>query len=449
MPEVSAFEKAHPLKTKKYKRWPLMAIALVIALASCATAAPEANGPSTQIPVTVFAPPFVAALAVTPSPLATAPSATNPPPTPVPVTDPPTLASPIQNVEVAAASPVVLATPSQPEARPLADANYVNVRSAPSTQASVVARVLAGGFARIVGRNADGDWYAVEYAAAAIGYVKTSAAIITGDTAQLPIMEAAKSPSVAAAASEPQQMQVAAAPVAPAAPSASGCPTTSGNAYDLIPRDGAPADRPDKLHGDLNLALRSYGAAAEPPGLVPYNGATDPDAPQFSGLFVSSRMGTPATSYRVNLWRFESDACGGATHGCRGPVDSAWPVTLLGLAASPGEAIAIPSRNPAIYTNANAMVLFADDRRITLGYTRQDTIASGYAVYIENVCVDPNLLALYRTQVGADGYRASDRLPGLRNGQILGTAGGNEIIVGVRDNASWLDPRSRKDWWQR
>ena len=449
MPEVSAFEKAHPLKTKKSLRLPALVMVLVMAMMSCATAAPDASGPPTAIPVTVFAPPFVAALAVTSTPLATAPSATNPPPTPVPVTDPPTVASPIQNVEVAAAAPVVLAIPSQPEARPLANANYVNVRSAPSTQASVVARVLAGGFARIVGRNAEGDWYAVEYAAAAIGYVKTSAAIITGDTAQLPIMETAKSPSVAAAASEPQQMQVAAAPVAPAAPSASGCPTTSGNAYDLIPRDGAPADRPDKLHGDLNLALRSYGAAAEPPGLVPYNGATDPDAPQFSGLFVSSRMGTPATSYRVNLWRFESDACGGATHGCRGPVDSAWPVTLLGLAASPGEAIAIPSRNPAIYSSANAMVLFADDQRITLGYTRQDTIASGYAVYIENVCVDPNLLTLYRAQIGADGYRASDRLPGLRNGQPLGTAGGNEIIVGVRDNASWLDPRSRKDWWQR
>lgn len=351
---------------------------------------------------------------------------------------------PAAALQVAAAAP---ASPSQPEARPLADANYVNVRSAPSTQADVVARVRSGGFARIVGRTPVGDWYAVEYATGIIGYVKASAAIIAGDVSQLPVMEAGKTQNAAAA---PPALAMAAAPAvaAPAAvPSSSGCPITSANAYDLVPRDSAPADRPDQQHGDLNLALRGYGPASEPPSLVQYNGGTDPDAPQLSGLF--GRMGTPIAAYRVNIWRFESSACGGATHGCRGPVDNAWPVTLLGLATSPGESIAIPSRNAAIYSNAQAMVLFADERRITLGYTRQDTIASGYAVYLDNVCVDPNLLALYRAQVGGDGYRSSGSLPGLRNGQPLGTAAGGEIIVGLRDNASWMDPRSRKDWWQR
>jgi hypothetical protein len=58
--------------------------------------------------------------------------------------------------------------------------------------------------------------------------------------------------------------------------------------------------------------------------------------------------------------------------------------------------------------------------------------------------VDPNLLALYR-QADAAG-RAS--LPALRNGQPLGTASGGQVLVAIRDCGSFLDPRSRKDWWQ-
>ena len=447
MPDLIAPEKTPSLNKRKVVRLPGLVLAVAIALASCATVAPEATAPPTKIPVTVYAPPIVAALAEV------AATATNPPATPTSAVAPtPWVDLPIATDTPSIQQDIVPATPSQPEARPLADANYVNVRSAPNTQASVVARVLTGGFARVVGRIAAGDWYAVEYATGAIGYVKASAAIIAGDVSQLPAMDSAKSVSVAVAPAISVAVAPAIAPApapapASAAVSPSGCPTTSGNTYELIPRDSPPADRPDKLHGDLNLALRGYATTSESSGLASYNGATDSDAPQFSGLF--GRMGTPTMAYRVNIWRFESDQCGGAAHGCRGSVDNTWPVTLLGLAASPGEVIAIPSRNAPIYTNAQAMVLFADDRRITVGYTRQDTIASGYAVYIENVCVDPNLLALYRAQVGPDGYRSSGALPSLRNGQSLGTAAGGEVIVGIRDSASWLDPRSRKDWWQR
>jgi hypothetical protein len=70
-------------------------------------------------------------------------------------------------------------------------------------------------------------------------------------------------------------------------------------------------------------------------------------------------------------------------------------------------------------------------------------------VYLENVCVDPNLLALYRAQNNADGWRSSTMLPALRNGQPLGRALGNEIGVAIRDRASFMDPRTRGDWWLR
>ena len=159
--------------------------------------------------------------------------------------------------------------------------------------------------------------------------------------------------------------------------------------------------------------------------------STDSNAPQFSGMFQPNRMATVQSTYRVNLWVFESDKCNGAPNGCRGSAISDWPATMIGLATTPGEAIAIPSRAPEIGGGYQAMVLYADTTRITLNYTRQDNISYGYVVYIENVCVDPNLLALYRAQNDASGWRSSNSLPGLRNGQPLGTAAGGEVRVAI------------------
>ncbi len=94
------------------------------------------------------------------------------------------------------------------------------------------------------------------------------------------------------------------------------------------------------------------------------------------------------------------------------------------------------------------MVLYAEEQRLTLGYTRQDTVAGGYAVHIENICVDPTLLALYRSRVTPQGWRLSPpMLPALRNNQALGIALSNEIQVAIRDRGAFMDPRSRKDWW--
>ena len=454
----------------------------VLLLAGCATAAPEPTPfrPAVQL--------FVPATPTVPSPTATPLLVRSPTPADaiaqpadaasvalsavaveVPVAEPSAPPSPVAMIAVVA-EPTPLPAPTQPEARPKAGLEWVNVRRRPGLNAEIVAKMLAGGFVRVVGRNAAGDWFAVQYDESdtnTLGYVSLEVADVVGDVAQLPVMEPVAEPTLtpipieipapgaqlakvdSGGAGDASVASVAAAPPAAVYSSLAGCPTSSGNSYELVPREGGPADRPDRQHGDLNLALRSYGRAAESAGLVDYNGPTDGQAPQLSGLFIPSRFGAPTNTYRVNIWRFESGSCGGEPHGCRGPVDDKWPVTLMGLAASAGEPIAMPSRDPIIYPNAQALVLFADETRITLGYTRQDTIAYGYAVYIENVCVDPILLALYRAQVGGDGYRVTNQLPGLRNGQVLGTAVGGEIIVGVRDTASWLDPRSRKDWWQR
>jgi hypothetical protein len=229
----------------------------------------------------------------------------------------------------------------------------------------------------------------------------------------------------------------------------SQCPASSSANFDLLPIAGPTTDHPDHLHGDFNLAQRGYAVVPESLELVSFDGAADPDAPQLSGLFQPNRTPAIRSVYRVNDWLWDAGRCDGRIHGCPGSLIDDWEVTLVGLAATPGEAITIPERNAQIFSGGyKVLVLYAGERQITLGYTRRDTVAAGYVVHILGVCVDPNLLALYRTQNDAGGWRSTGRLPALRNDQILGTALGGEIKVSIRDNGSFMDPRSSKDWWR-
>ena len=173
--------------------------------------------------------------------------------------------------------------------------------------------------------------------------------------------------------------------------------------------------------------------------LVDINGPADGDPPLLAGIFGDGRLPGFISAAQVYDWNWGCDA-----HGCRGDLLTERAVTLLGLATYPGEALAVPQRGAEIYGGGyKALVLYADDERVTLGFTREDSVANGYAVHLEGLCVDPNLLALYR-QRNAEG-RGS--LPGLHSGEVLGTALGG-LLVAVRDRGVFLDPRSRKDWWR-
>jgi hypothetical protein len=218
------------------------------------------------------------------------------------------------------------------------------------------------------------------------------------------------------------------------------CPTTSAAQYSRIPVPLFP-DRPAERHADLNLALRGYDPTAAYVGLVDYGGATDSDAPQMPGLFANRRVPAFTSTYQVHEWQWVG--CG--PDGCRAGVITNPPVTLLGMATIPGEPIRIPSRNSEIYGGGyKAVVLYAEARRITLKYTREDNVIYGYTVHIENICVDPNLLALYQTA----NNQGRGNLPALHNDEALGVGTDTEMRVAIRDNGQFMDPRSRKDWWQ-
>lgn len=220
------------------------------------------------------------------------------------------------------------------------------------------------------------------------------------------------------------------------APTPSPSPTPTA-VFDAIPVEGDPTDRPAIEHPDLNLSIRSHIVTSATLALVDNDGPTDPNAPQLDGLFQPTRLPTFAATYQVYDWDW---ACG-----CRGDALTMPPVTLLALATTPGEAIHIPTRGPQIYAGGyKAMVLYADLNRITLGFTRNDTAAVGYIVHLEDVVVDGALLALYEEKNEA----GRSELPALRNNEPFATALGTEIRIAIRDTGTFMEPRSRKDWWK-
>ena len=219
-------------------------------------------------------------------------------------------------------------------------------------------------------------------------------------------------------------------------PTPTPTPTT---VFAIIPVLEPPIDRPAATNPDLNLAIRGYVPITAPLALIDVGGDTDPHAPQLAAIFDPPRLPTFRAAHQVYDWNW---ACG--VDGCRGQPISAPTVTLVAVATTPGEALTIPSRIPEIYGGGfRALVLYAEATRLTLAYTRQDTPAVGYLVHLEGVAVDSALVALYTAQ------NASGRahLPALHNNEQIGVAATDTILIAIRDTGSFMDPRSRKDWW--
>ncbi|MER3399240.1 MAG: hypothetical protein C4316_12080 [Chloroflexota bacterium] len=217
------------------------------------------------------------------------------------------------------------------------------------------------------------------------------------------------------------------------------CDPISGQQYEAIPIDGPPTTNPPaEQHPDINaLAVRGYLLTDAPKTLVDYGGGTDPAAPQLYTLFGDNRVPAFPNAYQVYDWNWQTNS--------RGGLITTWPVTLLGMGTARGEPLRLPSRNgPDIYQGSYwALVLYASTERITFVYTRRDTVADGYTIHVEGICVEPGLLNLYRQQNAA----GRNLLPALKWQQPFGRANGTEIKVAIRDMGTFMDPRSRKDWW--
>ncbi len=218
------------------------------------------------------------------------------------------------------------------------------------------------------------------------------------------------------------------------------CQPIPGVQYSAIPVDVASPDAAAaEDHPDINLALRGYTVnSVAHKGLVEYGGDTDTNAPQLTNLFAEQQLPEFVSVYQVGQWD-------GRWPGVYGQEPIADPeVTLLGLGSAAAQVVHLPDRTPDIYQGQYvAMVLYATPDRMTIKYTRDDSVISGYTVHLEGICVEPSLLALY-DQLDAAGR---GHLPGLSRGQPVGRATGARVGVAIRDTGAFMDPRSRKDWW--
>ena len=213
------------------------------------------------------------------------------------------------------------------------------------------------------------------------------------------------------------------------------CVSTGESYESLSVNNWQPAEYSAESHPDLNLAIRGYTLTNDYVGLLDVGGTDPQGPPQLATLFATPRRPSFTAVYRVYDWLW---GC------CRGDPIEDPPVTLLGLGTTRGEIIRVPDSGYEIGTgHEEVLVLYASQERLTVKYTREDTIAGGYGIHLENICVDSNLLALYQALNNAGRYE----LPALRAGQALGRARGNYIGVVMRDTG-FVDPRWRYDWWQ-
>jgi hypothetical protein len=214
------------------------------------------------------------------------------------------------------------------------------------------------------------------------------------------------------------------------------CGPIPGATYGTLDVEGPPTDRPAEQHPDLNLVLRGYEVTDAFLGLIDHDVIPDSKAPQLHTLFDDDRVPAFPNAYQVYDWDWDFD--------CRGGLLTDFDVTLVGMGTAPAEVLYLPDSGYDIGSGYEALVLYATEERITLKYTREDHVVYGYTIHVENICVEPSLLALY--QEWNEAGRAE--LPALRAGQPFGRARGQEIGVAIRDTGRFMDPRWRPDWWQ-
>ena len=252
------------------------------------------------------------------------------------------------------------------------------------------------------------------------------------------------------------------------------CPTSSSNTYDVIDREASyigaityPSGDPVPAnHPDLNLSIRGFSPHTASAGM---SGGTpvSPLPPQFGTMFRPGRMAQMIKTYRVFDWNWDHSIL--PFHGTKGALLSNREVTLLGVAAHPGEVLFAPYADYHIGENVpteaqvtnpyQTSILYVDNDRITLTYTRNDTVSGGYTVHVEDICVDPNLVLTYR-QNGLQDPANRGKMIVLRSQRnpktgatntgavAFGVAKSGEVKVAIRTGSGTFDDPRWLNWWQ-
>lgn len=213
------------------------------------------------------------------------------------------------------------------------------------------------------------------------------------------------------------------------------CDALPGPGFDPLPVLPPTTDRPADQHADLNLALRYHAPSFAEPEYVWLNGPTDVLAPKLDGLFDQPHRPSIIQTGQVYDWDWDCN--------CRSTPLQTPAVTFFDLETTPLETLHVPQSGYDIGWGYEVLVLYAEPYQITLKYTREDNVVSGYTVHLQDICVEARLLSLYES-LDANGRR---QLPALKPGQAFARAQGDSIGLAIRDTGQFMDPRSLKDWW--
>jgi len=217
-----------------------------------------------------------------------------------------------------------------------------------------------------------------------------------------------------------------------------------GTCFSTNPESNYPVNQPDINFWDT----RTYDSGLSGiMGLIPFDHPDDPNGlpPQLTTLIENTPRPAVSSLHQVCEWNWVNNSRAGAI---QRPIDLPPEydfATLVGFATSAGQKILVPESDYSIGGGNEVLVLYATENRITIKYTGEDSIASGYAVHLSNFNVRDEVLQAYQ-EANANGRQ---QLPALPAGCILGTAKSSEILVAIRDTGAFMDPRwSINDWWQ-
>lgn len=211
-------------------------------------------------------------------------------------------------------------------------------------------------------------------------------------------------------------------------------------------------DRIPSKHADMNLELRCYKELSPPTAdtinFLSHRYRDDPNSPEFYTIFNPARQIVATSAYQVYDWDWNNGPDGTKSGLLDGdpPPPREYPVTMWGIYADNGEKLHVPMAGYNLGENTAAVVLYAEEDRITLNMTRDDSVANGYTIHFENICVDRNLLRLFRELPDSD-QKSREKLPKLSPGQAFGFAKDNEVHFAIRDRGTFMDPRSEESWW--
>lgn len=211
----------------------------------------------------------------------------------------------------------------------------------------------------------------------------------------------------------------------------------------LVAQGYDPQKPPPEANPDYRLLLLGYNPVDREKYLVNYGPSNDPGVPpQLKTLFENPWTLRILNTYQANGWDWENHR----------PVPTPWtdpPVSVIGIQTTPKAVVRVPDSGYVIGRDCgdggcDAMVIYASTQEISLKYTREDRVSTGYTVHIAGICVEPSLLALYHQKHAAGRLE----LPAVRGGQPIGRAWGSEIVVAIRDMGPFLDPRCCDSFWK-